>query len=882
MIRTDEVRSALLDQIVELMQVLYPSARRDKNSFWLGSLRGELGHRLRIEAVGEGVRGTWIDSNSGEKGGIFDLIQASLGLDFRQALAWACSFLDLPPPLWSFAVPLTREGTAIGFANLRALEAGERRLQQHPDALAYLTGTQRGLTQTTIKHFRLGLTSYTSKQIRRTAYQYALTYPQMDSEGRLRSRFPRCWMPGVTIGTGVEKSYWASGLPSTYWVTPAGTCQDLLVCADAGDGWSIWQALQESSVAKRLCVISSTHGSAFPEEWKTSTFWSLWDNVYAAQDANESGDSLALKLRDYAGRDVRRLRIPASNGMNWTEYFNGGATLSEFLALLQGAPLVTQHLAEPPVEAVVPVADGLYHVTPVDLSRAFINGFLYYPFRALEVDHQDGQRLQRWRDLILRSDGTICKADYLPALTGTPKGDRVLALDDGTILSKMPGANPLWTTFTTDAINLFSTARKERKSALTLKPAEMLTLIDRHLRSRIVLPNEHDYAILTYIVIVSYVQSIFEAVPLVLIMGIAGSGKSELGAALAQISCNAVVLNGQTSAASVARIIDSVGGLAILDDLEGIGASTKSKGEFKDLIQQLKVSYKRITARKAWTNAHTMKVEELNFYGVKVINNTEGVDITLGTRMLKIYTQKISRRDLDTFTRPKTLKPEELVELRTNLHIWAMEYAQAINRLYQEKFSHHSERQEEITAPLRLLAELMGDVGSSEHLAMALRAQDPIPNQAESGATLLRLAAKELIRQGSRDYIAMPHLELEMRRMTGRNVFDETQAIEIPEWHEPRWVGRQLRLALVVDPMRKEQRPRLWGRQIRLYPLDPDFVKKTISELSLDTTPMGMDSIHPLAYCEDTECATCCYSMYCKIKENKASYINRYRIKQAR
>lgn len=872
--RADDVRSALQDRIVEVVQALYPAAQKDGNSFRLGNLQGEPGTSLSIEVVRKGAQGAWTDFSTNEKGGIFDLIQASQGLDFKQALVWACSFLGLSPSVRTFAAPLTREGTEISFANLRALEANERRLQQNPDALAYLNGEWHGLTRTTIQHFRLGLSSYIDKSTGTAVYEHALSYPQMDSKGQLRSRFLRSRIPGVTTGID-EKKDWASGLPSTYWVTPAAARQDLLVCEGAKDGWRLWQELQGTSLASRLCIVTSTHGSVIPEEWKTPAFWASWDTVYAGQDADESGDSMALKVREHAARDIRRLRVPDGKGKDWTEYLNSGASSRELQHLLWEAPVVTQSLAETPVTGVVPFESGFYHVTPVDLSRAFINGFLYYPFRALEVEQQEGRRLQRWRDLILRSDGTICKADYLPAAQGTPKEDRVLALDDGTILTKMPSANPLWTTFTTDAINLFSIARKERRSALTLSPGEMLVLIDRHLRSKVILPYDHDYAVLTYVAVTSYVQPIFEAIPLVLIVGVAGSGKSELGAALAQVSCNAVVLNGQTSAASVARIMDGVGGLAVLDDLEGIGSNTKNKREFNDLIQQLKVSYKKATARKAWTNTQTMRVEELNFYGIKVINNTEGTDAILGTRMLKIYTRKINDRTLAEYERPPALRPEELTALRTNLHIWAMEHAQDIATLYEEKFSRHNERQEEITAPLRLLAELMGDALSAERLALALKAHDQAPKKVESSVDLLKMAVKELIRQGCREYIAMPQLELEMRRLTGGETWAKSSTTEIPEWQEPRWVGRQLRTSLMVNLLEREERPRLWGQQIRLYPLEAGFVAETLNELNVEGIAMATDSIRPLAYCEDVQCGSCPYAGYCKFQERKLAHLQK-------
>lgn len=534
------------------------------------------------------------------------------------------------------------------------------------------------------------------------------------------------------------------------------------------------------------------------------------------------------------------------------------------------APSVT----EAPIVSVAPDEDGTFQVAPVDLSRAFVNGYLYYPFRSGESRTVDGRRSRRWRDQVLRSDGAICKAEYLWAEPGTPLADRMLALDDGTILTKMPTVDPLLSTFTTNAITRFAAARRANQSALTLTPAQMLAQIDQHLRSKIILPYDHDFAILTYVAVTSYVQSIFDAVPLVLVMGMAGSGKSELGAAMAELSCNAVILNGQTSAASVARAIDSAGGLAVIDDLEGIGSITKNKGDYGELVQQLKVSYKKATAKKKWTNTQTMRLEELNFYGIKIINNTEGADSILGSRMLKIYTKKISKQALGDYIRPAALNPEQLVELRNNLHIWAMEQACNIDVLYQQQYKRHDERQEEITAPLRLLASYMGEPRFAERLASALQMQAMTPEQVESGVELLEMAVRELIRQGCRDSIAMPQLEFEMRRITGSNTWGMSSTTEIPEWQEPRWVGRQLRMMMALDPLRPDGRPRLWGQQIRTYALDPGFVAETLNTLHAEGVPVAAEPLDALRYCQ-VQCPSCPYSAFCNFQEKKMAQLKK-------
>lgn len=875
----DEIRAALQGQVIKVVKILYPDAKQEGTSYRVPNVSGKAtkensanSDSLSIEVVDPAKKGVWIDFSTGEKGGIIDLIMVSQNLDFPGALQWACDLLAMPVPSRKFSTPLTKQGLQHDYANPHALKANKRRLQQHPEALAYLTGERRGLTQQTIEHFQLGLYSYTDKD-GIVKFKDALNYPQLDSNGQAVSRFLRSRIPNVTF-TPDDRKDWTTGEPSTYWVTEAGRRQNLLVCEGPKDGWRIWQALQNDALLEQLCIITSTHGKLIPEEWKTPAFWASWGAVYAAQDADKTGDELALDIRKHAVRDVKRVRVPETHGKDWTEFFNSGGTVNEFQTLLQNALVAAEELVEAAVTSVAPEEDGTFQVEPVDLSRAFIGGHLYYPFRSGDSRTVDGRRSRRWRDQVLRSDGTICKADYLWAEPGTPLKDRMLALDDGTILTKMPEADPLLSTFTTNAITRFALARKAGRSALTLTPAKMLAQIDQHLRSKIILPYDDDFAILTYVTVTSYVQSIFEAVPLILVMGMAGSGKSELGVAIAELSCNAVILNGQTSAASVARAIDSAGGLAVIDDLEGIGSTTKNKNDFGELKQQLKVSYKKATAKKKWTNTTTMRLEELNFFGVKIINNTEGADEILGSRMLKIYTRKIGKQQLGEHIRPSELSQQQLVELRNNLHMWAMESAREIDVLYQQQYKRHEERQSEITAPLRLLAEFMGEPVFAERLAAALHLQATAPEEVESSVELLEMALKELIRQGYQDAIAMPQLEFEMIRITGSPIWGQTSTTQISEWREPRWVGKQLRMMGAIAT-RDGDRPRLWGQQVRTYPLDPAFVANTITELHAEGVPVVTERLGPLMYCTNVECPRCPYTAFCDFQEKKTAQVKK-------
>lgn len=162
--------------------------------------------------------------------------------------------------------------------------------------------------------------------------------------------------------------------------------------------------------------------------------------------------------------------------------------------------------------------------------------------------------------------------------------------------------------------------------------------IKAFLKNSVWLPYRHDYDLLTLFVPVTFAQAVFESVPLVLVTGPPASGKSSLGRAMTKICANAVTV-GQISAAAIARLSDETKGFVVFDDLEAIGRRKgRNAGNFSELVQSLKLSYNKQTSWKDYTDVSLgMAPKRLNFFGVKMINNTSGTDRILGSRLLKIY-----------------------------------------------------------------------------------------------------------------------------------------------------------------------------------------------------------------------------------------------------
>ena len=900
-----DLHDLLLARVDELVPELLPGARRVGKEWRAGSVRGERGDSLAVDRE----KGLWIDHDPSapepRQGNLLTLIQAAKGLSPEEARRWAREWLGLPqgdsrpsvrvrrtrkaseaapasralgaqalqpprspvPEFSSTQVPESpdpfdnprfrdllspkgEDGTPLAPASEEVLRRMVSRFLRTPEAVAYLKG--RGLDARAVRRFYLGL----DDTARATA---ALAYPVMGPDGSPVRRHLYYEVPGLT--QGAPGKGWGKGRPTSYWAVPPfegpSPRRRLFVCEGAKDGWALWFHLHAQPWAQDLAVVTSTHGSALPEAWKDPLFWAPWEEVYLGQDADPAGEEMARKVAELAGRPVRRVRVPEGMGKDWTDYFLAGGTPEGFRLLLEGA-----EVWEPEASG-----SGIQLPDPVDIQRAFVRGHLYVPVRVLENRGEEGAR---YRTVVVRSDGAVLGWGYLPAPPGTPLEDRVLALDDGTIIRRPPRA-AVGTSWSGESINRFLEARARGVSAMTVAPRDLPHLIVRHLR-QVLLPSEDGYLLAALGVMTSYVQSVFDAVPLFLVVGPPGSGKTEFARLMAELGANGVVITGQTSAATAARIIDETGGLVAFDDLEEVRQRSGS-AEASQLEQFLKVSYKKETAVKQWTDTKGMRVLTLNFFGVKVITNTQGTGEILGSRMLVIRTARLRDLGRGGERRPEGLSPEALRELRDNLYVWAMENAASLHALYRERFAGKGERLDEIAAPLRTIAHHLGDEELAARLEEALRRQEGRLEETLSDAEVVETALKEVVRQGYRSHVALVHVIFQARKLFGDD-WGRERTVDIPRWRDPKWVGQIARNYGWAAPERPV-RPRLWDKQFRVMRLEPAFVERVVGEFLREGVPLEPLK-QPLAFCLDTPCTECAYLHWCDLRPDKEKWLERY------
>lgn len=739
-------------------------------------------------------------------------------------------------------------------------------------AMSYLQ-TTRGYSIATIERFRLGLNDYVSKDTGEVVYTKALCAPLMGSDGQFYSKYVNYAMPGITVDNrDKQQRAWSSGPARTYYSGSRQNKTELFVCDGLKDVWALYQALEGTDRGKKMLIISSTNGGqGHPDEWKQPEFWDKWEAVYLGHDndrpdektGRKAGDMHAVALAKLAHRQMSRVSPPGVK--DWNDFFLAGNTAANFEQLLTGGEVVDLRLMEKQSDN---SEIGRHAANPISIAGSFHDNHLFEVAQTLvrDIDAEAGHVVERYETVVIRSDNTMHRARRMPAPKGTADAQMTWRLQpDGALLDGPPKHNP----FTTWQWSSIQDYLEKKSSSPELK--SLIARVKQHLKASTWLPFEDDYTLLACTAVVTYVQAIFDAVPLILVTGAAGSGKTQLGIAMSEVSANSPGPVGQISPASIARLIDQARGFVVLDDLESVGRKN-SDGQFDELIQTLKLSYNKQSATKYWTNMKTGKLEKLNFFGVKLINNTRGVDAILGSRMLKILTKKLP--DGQHVSSDGRLMHKEYVQLRNDLHTWAFVHAKNVFSMYSTIYPNRTGRSDEISAPLRVISALAGDVPLAESLERALKRQDKLDIEPENPEQVLREALERIIRRSLLDLgvvqtvVSITQTMMEMALLVDHG-YGKDFTTEMAEIEKPEWVGRHLRQNY-TDPTSEQIRTQMFGKFLRSYKLQPDFVDKVVAQAKEEMSAQGKGiqmSVDPKAFCAG--CEACPYRNRCDMQQKR-------------
>ena len=851
----------------------------------IADVLGGRGESCKIQLAGT-YAGRFRDFNPGgtrESGDLIDAVMEVRRLSFPEALAHVGALLGEAPRLQSVDTPkkppASKTHDDLQPINPETLIRYQSLLDREPRAIAYLEG--RGLNRGTIQRFGLGIAPpYPHDAPKDRQTRFALTSPIIDRRGRFLGRMPKTTIPGLTTNPRDAKG-WCHGNPQSYWDGKIGHKSRLFVTEGMKDLWRLSQEMQGTGLGSEMALLTSTHGSGIPEEWKDPEFWAPWDEIFLGQDADPAGQAMAQKCRWLAMRDVRRMRPPGVEGADWTDYFQSGARLTDFEALLAEAPRLEARIEESkPDRPLDADDDGEYAIERININGAFQKGQLYYPFRVrrtetVEVlEHlPDGRRIKVPKKThvlvtqIVRSDGDVLTPKEMPSPAGTADEDRIIALEDGTIITSIPRPED-YATWRTESINAYIAKVRENQEPHRPFGEIMADLLD-HLRTTTWLPHEPDYALMAAYVAMSYVYNAFEAIPMLLMNGEKGSGKSTTAEAIADLSYNGHVL-GAGSEKAMIRFVDMGRGLLVLDDLEKVGQRRGRQGaaEFNDINQILKVSYNKKTGVKTIVDSNGNN-QRLVFYGPKVITNISGLDPVNESRTYTIHC-RVMPLDVALSGRIKGHNRERCDELRQELHAWGMAQARTAREIYEERMATLGDRAKQIAAPLEVIAEMAGNADFSAQLKQAIERQGARRAEDVTPIDLLVAAATEAVARGARHYVSAEQIRLELALMPEAMMGSPTQPDDLAVLEDTRWIGKML-LAQEIRRTNESKRLRLPGGYNRWYDLSPGFVARVLQEKAEAGEPVaasypGDDPRHALRYCEDEpSCATCPYSGSCRI-----------------
>lgn len=729
-------------------------------------------------------------------------------------------------------------------ANIKNLKYHNNLLKKNKKATCILNDLN--INNNTVDYFQIGL----NKQ------QDSIRLPIMDRNGNFTKKSIITPIDGF-LPKEIKSESRAYGLP--LWLfNQAHINQRFLIVADNHIDFLLFhQSIIDAHKQDKFLIICSSHTNSIPKSGTTPIFYDEFKRIYITHGFRDN-TNLLKTISSCSGDKAFNLKTPVLTRKSADTYINHSFYESSFLENIENSEKIRLSISDttspPNINDYELFKD--YSLNPVDISGiAYNNGFMYYPI----MTHYVGQNtingkigIGHSRRIIIvrspkRSEGIgpelleFNKLDQV--IRDDTINDPLYVLSDGTLLDQKPRVSrrASWE---------FDSIKKWVNGDLTSRDIDqVLNDIINYYKSQFHLPIEDDYTLLGLATFATHCQQAFKAVPLLLATGPAGSGKSTMGFSMTNLCANPEVF-GQVSPATLTRAIDENRGFAVLDDMEKVA----NQGEgFGELEQALKVSYNRHTAIRPVT---IMKggdgiVRKMNFFGIKLFNNTRGIESIIGSRTLTIHTQKAPK---GKFQIKDIFDPKKISDLRNELHIWSFEY---INEIVESYNSFPTEQRiDEITAPLKAIANL------SKNSSLLLEAIDRIidrhnidQNHNDDPEEILKEAVYNIFEEGFKS-LCLEHVLLEMLLLVPEN-WGKNHTTEIPEWQQTTWIKRKLRGFGWIHQKGKRARisRQRSGSAPIIYDLNNhlllDYTERYGKSLSTETSINGQDFCRRFTACKD-------------------------------
>jgi hypothetical protein len=884
-----ELAQKLAQKAEATIQYLALEGKVVGKNFETGNVQGEEGKSLVIaledisRSSGSISAGTWKDFASSESGDLLELwaknrCSGNKGEASKQVCSWLglALFKDkmssneirhktiVKSPI-SLKKPIKHEDSPVlAPGNSEYIGRFHSRLLKHEKALSYLS--ERNIDQVTVDKFKLGLSEPYRHDGELKTDQY-LQYPIMGEDGVLRKKNGMIHIPDVSLPIDGAKYILKGGAAYAYYNGMLTfEHQYLIIVEGHKDLWALDTFLRDTRYANVISIITPNNGAnSVPDEFYDNQFFKRFKKVFCAYDSDKAGDDNAINIAKMMDETLYRVRIPNTflpvghdkpDGADLTDFIKTSPTISQFEDLLRNAfdALTFNKIDAQEMSKFYKLSAGQYEYNAFDPNISFHNGHLYYPMRVhiVSVDPETEEKYEYMDTVVIRSDRKKLTLRHSPVPKGMDKAKQILRLSDGSIVSSPPRVNEYSTWNWNHAVKWLNGDYKIPSTKALFED------IRTHLTNSVYLTSKEDYTLLTLTVMASYVQNIFEAVPYILLNGPAGSGKSELGNAMSNTAANANVV-GASSAATLSREFDKTAGFMFIDDLESIGKNTRQESAFSDTQQYLKVGYKRATSIRKVTDPKTGKTHDLNMFGIKLITNTSGVDEILESRMFIIQTRKIPKGM--TWSRKPTSQVR-LNEVRQGLHAWAFENVEALNSIYQTKYADKANREEEISAPLDVIANFIDDESIKSELAEALLLQAARKGTIETPEDVLAMACKSIIKQGYTEPLVI-HLQMELATMIDATHGKDHYG-EIAPWERSGWITKTLNNYGIIEQPHA-QRTILNGKKLRNVDFTIGFINEQRESIA-QPVPIKTDARE---FC--SSCDGCHYVSVCKMKDAKRS-----------